>query len=72
VRAVNSRATSNTRLTSFLLGMTRGVVPLLVSHNVQAISVGVNAYSCPPAVPRAFVWKDNQTGSDIIALWRIM
>jgi hypothetical protein len=53
------------------IGMTRGVLPLLEAHGAQAISVGVNGDSCPPAVPKAFVWKDNPTGANLIALWRI-
>jgi hypothetical protein len=50
-------------------GMTRGVVPLLVANNANAVSVGVNDMSCPPSVPRAFVWKDEESGTDVIALW---
>ena len=49
-------------------GMTRGVIPLLSSNGVAAITVGVNDYTCAPDVPKAFVWSDAASGKDVIAL----
>lgn len=43
-------------------GMTRAVIPALSRAGVKAISIGVNPYSTPPLVPRAFVWRDPATG----------
>jgi hypothetical protein len=50
-------------------GMTRSVIPVLNSVGVQAITVGVNGGSSPPAVPSAFVWQDAASGTDILAMW---
>jgi hypothetical protein len=50
-------------------GLTRGVIPLLSDNGVSAITVGVNDYTCPPDVPKAFVWRDLASGKDIIALF---
>jgi hypothetical protein len=50
-------------------GMTRGVIPLLSSNGVAAVTVGVNDYTCAPDVPKAFVWSDTASGKDIIALF---
>lgn len=33
-------------------GMTRSVIPLLARHGIQALSVGVNGATSPPAVPK--------------------
>jgi hypothetical protein len=43
-------------------GMTRAVIPALSRAGVGAITIGVNPYSTPPMVPRAFVWRDAATG----------
>jgi hypothetical protein len=50
-------------------GMTRGSIPLLAGNGVSAITVGVNDYTCAPDVPKAFVWKDIPSGTDVIALF---
>lgn len=50
-------------------GMTRSVIPLLNKVGVRAITVGVNGGSSPPAVSSAFIWKDVQSGFDILAMW---
>eukprot|EP01028_Stygiella_incarcerata_P006800 TRINITY_DN276_c0_g2_i6.p2 TRINITY_DN276_c0_g2~~TRINITY_DN276_c0_g2_i6.p2 ORF type:complete len:816 (+),score=194.97 TRINITY_DN276_c0_g2_i6:533-2980(+) len=47
-------------------GLSRSVIPLLRENGVTAISIGVNTASAPPAVARAFVWKDPLSGTDII------
>jgi len=36
---------------------------------VEAITVGVNPDTAPPAVPKAFVWKDNPSGAEVLAMW---
>ena len=45
--------------------MTRGVVPILSKLPGAAVSVGVNDYSSPPDLPKAFVWKDNASNTDV-------
>jgi hypothetical protein len=41
-------------------GLTRAVIPVFVSKGIKAISVGVNAGSAPPGVPKCtpFIWRD--------------
>lgn len=46
-------------------GLTRAVISPLTRAGVQAITIGVNPYSTPPTVPRAFVWRDERTNSSI-------
>eukprot|EP01116_Phalansterium_solitarium_P018609 TRINITY_DN499_c0_g1_i1.p1 TRINITY_DN499_c0_g1~~TRINITY_DN499_c0_g1_i1.p1 ORF type:complete len:799 (-),score=301.91 TRINITY_DN499_c0_g1_i1:735-3131(-) len=50
-------------------GMTSGIVPWLVDSGVSAISVGVNSASTPPDVPTAFVWRDQSSGAEVLAMW---
>ena len=48
--------------------MTQAVVPSLTKMNILGISVGVNALSAAPAVPKgAFLWKYNDQG--VMATW---
>jgi len=47
-------------------GATRGVVPLLAGNGVEGFSIGVNTASLPPALPRAFLWVDNATKTDLM------
>ena len=49
-------------------GLTRAVLPLLAAANVSAISLGTNCYSMPPALPRAFVWRDQASGAALPVL----
>lgn len=49
-------------------GMTRGVIPILAKHGVNAISIGVNGGCAPPAVPKIFKWKDNATQAWVYGL----
>ena len=56
------------QLMNFVLGMTQAVIPSLVKMNISGISVGVNAISAAPAVPKgAFLWKYN--GQSVMATW---
>lgn len=50
-------------------GMTRSVIPYLLQSGIRAISVGVNGASAPPVVPKAFVWRDPVSNTDILAMW---
>jgi hypothetical protein len=49
-------------------GMTRAVVPLLHQAGVKAITVGVNAACSPAAVNKSFVWRDPESGTEILAM----
>ncbi|XP_064635221.1 uncharacterized protein LOC135492603 isoform X2 [Lineus longissimus] len=48
-------------------GMTQAVIPVLVKQGIAAITVGVNAASSPPAVPRIFNWE--YKGQRVLAMW---
>ena len=50
-------------------GLTRASLPALVSGGVRALTVGVNPWSTPPMVPRAFVWRDAASGVSLPAMW---
>uniref|UniRef100_A0A6B2KYN8 P-type domain-containing protein n=1 Tax=Arcella intermedia TaxID=1963864 RepID=A0A6B2KYN8_9EUKA len=46
-------------------GMTRAIIPILLANGIKAISVGVNGGSSPPDVPKSFIWRDEETSSEI-------
>ena len=48
-------------------GLTAAVIPILSINGIQAITVGVNSGSAPPAVPDLFMWE--YQGQSIIAMW---
>lgn len=61
-------------------GMSRGVVPALAAVGGLGVQVGVNTNSAPPAVPgvaataagapaRAFIWRDEASGKEVLASW---
>ena len=50
-------------------GLTRSVIPIMKKEGVQAITVGVNTACMPPAVPSAFVWRDEESDSEVIGMW---
>lgn len=50
-------------------GMSQAAIPLLASFGGRAVSVGVNGGSTPPYVPRAFMWKDPDSGAAMPAMW---
>lgn len=50
-------------------GTTRSLIPLLVSNGVQAITVGVNTVSMPPAMPSVFRWLDPISNTEVLAMW---
>lgn len=43
-------------------GMTRSAIPILLSANITAISIGANGGSTPANVPKAFIWHDPVSG----------
>ena len=45
------------------------LIPLLKQNGVQAITVGVNGASMPPAVPNIFRWKDPISNEEVLAMW---
>jgi hypothetical protein len=50
-------------------GLTRAALPALTAAGVRALSVGINPFSTPPYVPRAFVWRDVGTGVNVTAMF---
>ena len=38
---------------------------LVISTGITGISVGVNGASLPPAVPKAFVWRDESSKEEV-------
>lgn len=52
-------------------GLTRAAIPVLVSQGVKAVSVGVNAGSAPPGVPKntPFLWRDAESHTQVLAFW---
>eukprot|EP00055_Hartaetosiga_balthica_P011906 m.55775 g.55775 ORF g.55775 m.55775 type:complete len:723 (+) comp7771_c0_seq1:40-2208(+) len=48
-------------------GATIGMVPLLSRNGIVGFSVGVNTASLPPAAPRVFVWRHQETDTEILA-----
>jgi hypothetical protein len=51
--------------------MTRAALNTLNQQGIRAISVGVNAGSAPPGVPKnqPFIWRDQPSGAQVIAFW---
>jgi len=50
-------------------GMTRGMLKVLRDAGVNAISVGVNAASTPPKVPKVFIWRDEKEKAEVYGLY---
>ncbi|CAD7700287.1 unnamed protein product [Ostreobium quekettii] len=50
-------------------GTTRSAIRIMARNGVQALTVGVNKASMPPAVGPAFVWRDPGTGEEVLAMW---
>ena len=50
-------------------GVTRAAVPLLVDAGVTGLSMGVDWASPTAGVPRAFVWRDEATGTELLVAW---
>ena len=54
-------------------GLTQAALPTLTKMGVDAVSVGVNGGTAPPAVPNPFVWEYTSPTDgkkyDVIAMW---
>ena len=50
-------------------GLSRSVIPIMKKRGVEAITVGVNTACMPPAVPSAFVWRDEKSDTEVIGMW---
>eukprot|EP01105_Mastigella_eilhardi_P016897 TRINITY_DN3872_c0_g1_i1.p1 TRINITY_DN3872_c0_g1~~TRINITY_DN3872_c0_g1_i1.p1 ORF type:complete len:728 (+),score=198.55 TRINITY_DN3872_c0_g1_i1:284-2467(+) len=46
--------------------LTRSAIPVLAAHGVRSISVGVNSASPPTATSSPFVWRDPESGEEVI------
>lgn len=50
-------------------GITRSAIPLLVDKGVTGYVAGVDWASPVAAVPRAFVWRDEASGKELLMAW---
>ena len=50
-------------------GLTRAAIPALARRGVSAITVGENTQCAPVKVPPIFLWKDEASGTEAIALF---
>lgn len=50
-------------------GITRSAIPLLVDAGVTGYVAGVDWASPVAAVPRAFVWRDEASGKELLMAW---
>ena len=50
-------------------GLTRAAVPLLVNAGVTGLTMGVDWASPVADVPRAFVWRDEPSGTELLVAW---
>jgi hypothetical protein len=50
-------------------GLTRAIIPMLSKAGVRAISVGENNAQAPLFVPPIFVWKDLESGTEVLSLF---
>jgi hypothetical protein len=48
-------------------GITQAIMRNLVNGGVVGVSVGVNPFTPPPAVPKLFVWQYD--GFEVLASW---
>lgn len=48
--------------------VTRAVIPHLKEQGLEALTVGSNVANYPPQVPKLHVWKDLNSGDEIIAI----
>ena len=53
-------------------GLTRNAIPLLSKRGVLAVSVGENSQVAPSAVPPIFLWHDNNTNTEVIAMYHAL
>lgn len=50
-------------------GLTRAAIPLLARNGVQAVTVGENGACAPVNVPPVFVWRDEPSGTEVLAMF---
>ena len=50
-------------------GVTRAAIPLLTSRGVTGLTMGVDWASPVAKVPRAFVWKDTPSNTELLVAW---
>jgi hypothetical protein len=50
-------------------GLTRAAIPLLAKAGVKGVTVGENGACAPVNVPPIFLWRDNATDTEVIALF---
>ena len=48
-------------------GLTISAIPFFSEYGIEAVTVGVNSGSAPPAVPNLFQWE--YEGQSVIAMW---
>ncbi len=53
-------------------GLTRATLPLLNRRGVVGVSVGENTQVAPVEVPAVFLWRDNATGAEAIAMFHAL
>ena len=51
-------------------GHTRSIVPLLADAGITFLQIGVNSAATVPSVPPVCVWKDLQSGKEIILMYQ--
>lgn len=51
-------------------GHTRAIVPLLAQAGVQFLHIGVNPASTTPDVPTLFVWRDQESKSEVLVMYQ--
>lgn len=50
-------------------GHTRSMVPLLAEAGIKLLHIGVNPTSSVPEVPPIFLWRDEDSGSDLVVIY---
>eukprot|EP00912_Choanoflagellata_sp_UC4_P001668 UC4_evm5s1059 len=50
-------------------GLTRATIPLLSKYGIKGVSVGENGACAPVNVPPIFLWHDNVTNTEVVALF---
>jgi hypothetical protein len=49
--------------------VSRSVVPLLAKYNITGLTIGSNGADYPPQVPKLHLWKDEQSGTEVIVAY---
>jgi len=49
--------------------VTRSLIPLLNKYGMNGLTIGSNGANVPPAVPKLHVWRDPNTGLDIMVAY---